>query len=114
MISNLMTSKKRYKIVVYVPESSSDKLREAMGAAGAGIVGNYSFCSFTVKGTGRFRPNEGANPTIGQVGKFEEVAEDRIETVCEGDRLEQVLKAIRAVHPYEEPATDVYPIETLA
>ena len=106
-----MESKKRYKIVVYVPENDADKLREAMGNAGAGKIGNYSHCTFTIKGTGRFKPLEGANPTIGEVGKLEEVAEERIETVCESDNLSDVLKAIKDVHPYEEPATDVYPIE---
>ncbi len=104
---------KQYKIVVYVPEDHADRLREAMGDAGAGKIGNYSHCTFTIKGTGRFKPEEGANPTIGAVGTLEEVAEDRIETVCEADKLQDVMKAIRDVHPYEEPATDVYPIEVL-
>lgn len=104
---------KRYKIVVYVPEDYADKLREAMGNAGAGKIGNYSHCTFTVKGVGRFRPEDGANPTIGSVGKLEEVQEDRIETVCEEEKLKDVLKAIKDIHPYEEPATDVYPIEVI-
>lgn len=102
---------KKYKIVVYMPESHADKLREAMGNAGAGKIGNYSHCTFTLKGAGRFKPEEGANPTVGSVGKMEEVSEDRIETVCSGDRLQDVLKAIREAHPYEEPATDAYLIE---
>ena len=106
-----MDPKKRYKIVLYVPESHADQLRDAIGNAGAGIIGNYSHCTFTIKGTGRFKPLDGANPTIGEVGKLEEVSEDRIETVCEADKLQAVLKAIKDVHPYEEPATDVYPIE---
>ena len=104
---------KRYKIVVYVPEDHGDKLREAMGNAGAGKIGNYSHCTFTIKGTGRFKPEEGANPTIGSVGKLEEVSEDRIETVCEENKLQDVLKAIKEAHPYEEPATDVYLIEII-
>ncbi len=104
---------KRYKIVVYVPEKAADKLREAMGNAGAGIIGKYSHCTFTIKGTGRFKPLEGANPTIGEVGKLEEVSEDRIETVCAEDKLHAILKAIKENHPYEEPATDVYPIEVI-
>ncbi len=108
-----MNPQKRYKIVVYVPEGHAPKLREAMAVAGAGIIGNYTHCSFTIKGTGRFKPNERANPTIGEAGKLEEVAEDRIETVCEADKLQGVLAAIRANHPYEEPATDVYPIEVI-
>jgi hypothetical protein len=104
---------KRYKIVVYVPESHADILREAMGNAGAGKIGNYSHCTFTIRGTGRFKPEQGANPTIGEVGRMEEVSEDRIETVCSPDKLQDVLKAIKEVHPYEEPATDVYPIEVV-
>lgn len=104
---------KKFKIVVYVPESHGDTLREAMGNAGAGQIGNYTFCTFTIKGTGRFRPGEGATPTIEHVGKLEEVAEERIETVCSEEKLKDVLAAIRAVHPYDEPATDVYPIETI-
>jgi len=104
---------KRYKVVVYVPENDADKLRDAMGNAGAGKIENYSYCTFTLKGTGRFKPEEGANPTIGSVGKLEEVSEDRIETVCEEDKLQDVLRAIREAHPYEEPATDVYPIEVI-
>ncbi len=104
---------KRYKIVVYVPEKDAEKLREAMCNAGAGVIGNYSHCTFTIKGTGRFKPSKGANPTIGEVGKLEEVSEDRIETVCEEDKLEAILKAIKENHPYEEPATDVYPIEVI-
>lgn len=104
---------KRYKIVVYVPEKDADKLREAMGNAGAGVIGNYTHCTFSVKGTGRFKPDEGANPTIGEFGKLEAVEEERIETVCSEEKLRDVLKAIKAVHPYEEPATDVYPIEVI-
>ena len=106
-----MESKKCYKIVIYTPESHADVLREAIGNAGAGKIGKYSHCTFTIKGTGRFKPLEGANPTIGEVGKFEEVPEERIETVCEENVLSAVLKAIKDVHPYEEPATDVYSIE---
>lgn len=102
---------KRYKIVVYVPESHADALREAMGNAGAGVIGNYSHCTFSLKGTGRFKPLPGAHPAIGEVGTLEEVDEERIETVCAGEKLDAVLAAIKAAHPYEEPATDVYPTE---
>src|SRR6188768_506653 len=68
-----MKAKKLYKIVVYVPETHADKLRKAMGNAGAGKIGKYSHCTFTIKGTGRFKPLEGANPTIGEIGNLEEV-----------------------------------------
>lgn len=104
---------KSYKIVVYVPEAAGEVVRGAMGKAGAGRIGNYEYCSFTVKGICRFRPLTGANPAIGAVGQLETVEEDRIETVCAEDKLKAVLAAIRAVHPYEEPAIDVYPIEVV-
>ena len=68
---------KRYKIVVFVPVTNADTLREAMGNAGAGVIGNYSHCTFTSTGIGRFRPVEGAHPTIGEVGKFESVEEEK-------------------------------------
>lgn len=102
---------KHYKIVVYVPTLNADALRDAIGDAGAGIIGNYSYCTFSTKGVGRFKPTEGANPTIGEVGSLEEVAEERIETVCSEERLQDVLRTIKNVHPYEEPATDVYLLE---
>lgn len=108
-----MKSAQHYKIVVYVPESHGDTLREALASAGAGHIGNYSHCTFTSKGIGRSKPLPGANPAIGTVGQLEAIAEERIETVCAAAFLPQVLKAIRAVHPYEEPATDVYLLEVV-
>lgn len=102
---------KNVKIVVFVPETHTDVVREAMGKAGAGVIGNYSFCTFSTKGIGRFQPGQGANPHIGNVGKLEEVIEERIETVCSKEKLQEVIKAIKSVHPYEEVALDVYPLE---
>ncbi len=104
---------KNVKIVVFVPETHTDVVREAMGKAGAGKIGNYRFCSFSSKGVGRFLPEQGANPHIGEVGKFEEVVEERIETVCSRENLEVVIKAIKEVHPYDEVALDVYPLENV-
>lgn len=96
------------KIVVTVPVAAADKVRQAIGEAGGGKVGNYSFCSFSVRGVGRFLPGEGAHPAIGEVGKLEEVEEERIEVNCADDLVASVITAIRAAHPYEEPAIDVY------
>lgn len=101
------------KIAVTVPETHADLVREAMGKAGAGKIGNYQFCSFSVKGVGRFLPVAGANPAIGSVGKLESVNEERIEVTCERAILTSVINAIKAVHPYEEIAIDVYPIEEI-
>lgn len=104
---------KHCKIVVFVPVSDGDRVRQAMGDAGAGVIGNYSYCSFTVKGIGRFRPDAGASPSIGEVGRLEAVEEERIETVCTAEKLAAVIAAIRSAHPYEEPAIDIYPLEAI-
>ncbi|MDD5625745.1 MAG: hypothetical protein PHG83_01095 [Patescibacteria group bacterium] len=96
-----------------MPESHTDIVREAMGRAGAGKIGNYTYCSFSSKGIGRFKPEEGARPNIGEVGKFESVAEERIEVVCERDKVIDVIGAIKKVHPYEEVALDIYPMEEI-
>ena len=102
-----------YKIAVTVPENDADALREAIAAAGGGKVGNYTHCSFSVKGTGRFKPGVNANPAIGSIGNLEVVAEERIEVNCDEGSLDDVLDAIRDAHPYEEPAIDLYRLEAL-
>lgn len=102
-----------YKIVVTVPENEAAKQREAIGNAGGGKVGNYTHCSFSVKGIGRFLPVDGANPAIGHVGELEEVAEERIEITCDGDSINAVVAAIRETHSYEEPAIDIYELVEL-
>lgn len=101
------------KLVVFVPEEKADSVREAMGKAGAGKIGNYSYCSFSSKGTGRFLPQKGTSPAIGSVGKLEQVNEERIEVVCEKNQVTQVIKAIKEVHPYEEVVIDIYPMLVL-
>ncbi len=104
---------KQYKIVIFVPVTHAEIIREAIGNAGAGVIGNYTHCTFSTIGQGRFRPVNGANPTIGEIGKFETVEEERIETICSEEKLKDVLQAIKVAHPYEEPATDVYFLETV-
>ena len=101
------------KIVVFVPESHADAVRQAMGEAGAGKIGNYTDCSFSSKGVGRFLPQEGANPTIGKVGELTKVDEERIEIVCPREILTNVISAIKKVHPYEEVTFDIYPLEDI-
>jgi hypothetical protein len=98
------------KIVVYTPLSHADKIRQVLAQSGAGHIGNYDFCSFSVKGIGRFRPIKGAKPFVGQEGKIEEVEEERIETICEQKEVQQIIKEVKKIHPYEEPAIDVYPV----
>jgi dinuclear metal center YbgI/SA1388 family protein len=96
------------KWVVYVPSSDADGVREAMFAAGAGHIGDYSHCSWSVPGTGQFLPHEGASPAIGSVGSVEKVAEDRVEMVAPTRLRAHVLAALRSAHPYVEPAFDIF------
>ncbi|MBX7066422.1 MAG: hypothetical protein K1X28_04245 [Parachlamydiales bacterium] len=99
-----------FAIVLTVPETHADAVREAMGKAGAGHVGDYAFCSFSMKGNGRFLPLAGANPFLGSEGKLETVAEERIETICPKEKLPAVIEAIRKAHPYEEPYIYTFPV----
>jgi len=105
-----MKIKNTLKIVVYVPETHADKVRKIMGKAGAGLIGNYKDCSFSVKGIGRYIPLKKTNPFIGKTGKLEKVVEERIETTCFSKDLQNIIKAIKKVHPYEEVPIDVYPL----
>ena len=96
------------KWVIYVPRESAEAEREAVFAAGAGHIGDYSHCSWSVSGIGQFLPHEGASPAVGSVGSVERVAEDRFEVVAPARARGAVLAAMRAAHPYEEPAFDIF------
>jgi hypothetical protein len=98
------------KIVVFVPKSHAEIVRLAMGDAGAGVIGQYSHCSYSVEGVGRFKPLAGARPAIGEVGRPEAVDEVRIECTCERGKARGVIAAIKSVHPYEEVGLDIYPL----
>lgn len=100
--------KELLKLVTYVPESHTDIVRKAIGEAGGGILGNYDNCTFSTKGIGRFRGLDGSNPTIGKVGVLESVVEERIEVTIEKEKLDNIIKAIKSVHPYEEIPIDIY------
>jgi dinuclear metal center YbgI/SA1388 family protein len=95
------------KWVVFVPAENADAVREAMFAAGAGRIGDYSHCSWSVPGTGQFLPQDGATPTIGSVGTIERVPEDRVEVIAPSRLRGHVLASMRTAHPYEEPAFDI-------
>lgn len=101
------------KIVVFVPEAHADSVRQAIGQAGGGKLGKYSFCSFSSKGVGRFKPEKGAHPKIGKIGKIESVQEEKIEVSCDRNLLGKVIVAIKKVHPYEEVALDIYSLEDM-
>ncbi len=96
------------KVVTFVPEADAGKVLDALAAAGAGAIGDYSRCAWTTSGIGTFLPGSGAHPTIGAVGSVESVAETRLEMVLDRGRRSAVIAALRAAHPYEEPAFDVY------
>lgn len=96
------------KWVVYVPRENAEAVQEAVFEAGAGHIGDYSHCSWSVSGVGQFLPHEGASPAIGSVGSVERVAEDRFEVVAPARARGAVLAAMRAAHPYEEPAFDIF------
>jgi len=98
------------KLVVFVPPQALDLVRDALFAAGGGRIGNYERCSWYCEGTGTFRALSGAEPSIGEVGREERVAEHRLETVFPEERQSEIVAALRRSHPYEEPAFDVYPL----
>lgn len=99
-----------YSIVVYVPITHGDDIRNALARAGAARSDTYDSCSFTTLGKGRFRPLPGANPTIGTIGRLEVVDEERIETMVEEAQLQAVVQEVVQVHPYEEPAISIFPM----
>jgi dinuclear metal center YbgI/SA1388 family protein len=96
------------KWVIFVPPDNAEAVRVAVFAAGAGQIGDYSGCSWSVTGTGQFLPGEGASPAIGSVGAVERVVEDRVEVIAPAQARREVLSAMRAAHPYEEPAFDIF------
>ena len=95
------------KLVVFVPNEHAQSLIDALAAAGAGRLGHYDRCAWTAAGVGTFRPGAGANPAIGSQGVVEQVAETRVEMVVPPGRAGAVVAALRAAHPYEEPAFDL-------
>jgi dinuclear metal center YbgI/SA1388 family protein len=99
------------KVVVFVPDKDLQRVSDALFAAGAGTIGQYTQCSFRLEGTGTFFGGEGTNPTIGQKGRREEAREWRLEVVCPESRISAAIAAIRQSHSYEEPAFDVYPLQ---
>jgi hypothetical protein len=98
------------KLVVFVPREALDTVRDALFAAGAGRIGDYTRCSWYTAGTGTFYGGEGTSPSVGEAGREQRVAELRLETVYPVERETDVVRALREAHPYEEPAFDLYPL----
>ncbi len=99
------------KLVVFVPEENVDAVAKALAGAGAGVIGDYTECTFRTQGRGTFRGGEGANPYLGEKGRLEQVEEVRMETVVPAHAVQRAVEAATAAHPYEEIALDVYPVE---
>ena len=97
----------KVKITVHVPTENADTVRDSIGRTGAGTIGEYSYCSFTTKGVGRFIPSSNAKPHIGDSGKLEIVEEESIEVVCDREIAKKVVQVIKNSHPYEELAFEI-------
>ncbi len=95
------------KINFYVPEENCEDVKIAMFKAGAGIIGKYNYCAWQIKGQGQCCPQEESNPYIGKPGEFEQFEEYKVELVCEDDKLDNVIAALKKAHPYEEPAYQI-------
>lgn len=100
----------KVKIFVTIPTENVEKVRNTVCEIGAGVIGNYQFCTSSTKSTGTFKPNDNANPYIGENNKLEFVEEEKLEFVCDIDKVKTVISKLREVHPYEEPAIDIVPL----
>ena len=100
-----------YKICFYVPENYWEKVKEALFSAGAGKIGNYSHAVWQALGEGQFMPLAGSHAFMGQVGRLEKVIEFKVEMICADSFIHAVIAALKAAHPYEEPAFQVIKLE---
>ena len=103
-----------FKFELYVPATHAALLRKAIGDAGAGRLGRYDHCVWETAGTGHFRPLPGSRPFLGDEGEIADVPEVKLEAICPESRLDAVIAAVRAAHPYETPAFQYWPVETAA
>lgn len=101
---------KKIKIIVTSPVENIKEIRDAICNEGAGIIGEYTYCTISTKCKGTFKPSENANPYIGENNKLEFVEEEKLEVRCDINIVKKVLKRLREVHPYEEPAIDIIPL----
>jgi len=98
------------KLIVFTPEEDVERVSRAMFDAGAGVIGEYACCSFRSPGTGTFHGSDATHPAVGEKGRLEQVPELRVEVVAPLTRLPEIIAALRASHPYEEPAFDLVPL----
>lgn len=102
-----------YKLCFFVPEDHAEPVKQAVFEAGGGRIGDYDCCAWQTRGDGQFRALDGADPFLGKVGEIERVSELKVELVCRDDLIRTVIGAMKAAHPYEEPAYDVYRLEEI-
>ena len=100
----------KVKIFVTIPPENVEEVRKAVCDVGAGVIGDYTYCTSSTKSIGTFMPNDNANPYIGKKNKLEFVEEEKLEFVCDMDQVRKVISKLREVHPYEEPAIDIMPL----
>ena len=110
-ILDVTNSETLYKVAVYVPKTHELQVRKVLGDAGAGYIGNYSNCTFNINGIGTFKPEDNANPFIGNIGEIEEFEEIKIETIVPQNLLQKTIDKMIKAHPYEEVAYDIYKLE---
>ncbi|MBE5820781.1 MAG: hypothetical protein E7310_08305 [Clostridiales bacterium] len=101
---------KKVKIIVTVPAENLEEVRNAICNEGAGIIGEYSHCTMTTKCIGTSKPSDNANPYIGEKNNLTFIEEEKLEVMCDINIVKKVLKKLREVHPYEEPAIDIIPL----
>ena len=101
-----------YKLVFFVPLDSAEQVKEGLFTVGAGKLGNYEKCCFETEGVGQFLPLEASNPTLGAPGQLERVSELRVEMICNPLKIQEAVKALKRIHPYEEVAYEVYKLES--
>ncbi|MGB0203849.1 MAG: NGG1p interacting factor NIF3 [Neptuniibacter sp.] len=102
-----------YKLSFFVPDDALEVVKQAVFKIGAGQIGNYDCCSWQTLGQGQFRPLEGSNPHIGSQNQIETVEEWKVELVCEDELIHKAVAAMKQAHPYEEPAYDVWKLESI-
>lgn len=101
---------KRVKIFVTVPLENLEMIRNIVCETGAGIIGDYTYCTSSTKSLGTFKPNDNTNPYIGEKNNLEFVEEEKLEVICDIKNVKKVITKLREVHPYEEPAIDIVPL----
>ncbi len=111
MNPNKMTA--AYQIIVYVPTSHCEAVKQALFNAGAGHYGLYDRCCWQTLGRGQFRPLAGSSPNLGKPGETEAIDEYRVEMICRKEKLEKAVESLKRAHPYEVPAYHILKLENL-